>query len=106
MIDKNFRVKLCDFGWSASFVKERQTFCGTYEYMAPEIFENSKYGKAIDIWSLGILLYELLHGHSPFKGKSLFDVYKNIIKNRIKFKEDIHPLAKDLILRILRRDPK
>lgn len=68
-------IKLCDFGWSALQSKARKTFCGTYEYMAPEIFENFKYDFKVDIWSLGILLFELIHGYSPFRGKSLFDVY-------------------------------
>ena len=66
LLDKNTDVKLCDFGWSALQADIWKTFCGTYEYMAPEIFENFTYNYSVDIWSLGILLYELFHGHSPF----------------------------------------
>lgn len=65
LLDKNFDVKICDFGWSVK-MKKRSTFCGTYEYMAPEIFRNHKYSKEVDIWSLGILLFEMFHKYSPF----------------------------------------
>lgn len=83
MLDSNFNIKICDFGWSTSHAKKRTTFCGTYEYMAPEIFKNIKYDKSVDIWGLGILLYEFLHGESPFKGPSLMDIFKNIQKRNI-----------------------
>ena len=45
----------------------RNTFCGTYEYMAPEIVNELPYNNSIDIWSTGVLLYELIHGYSPFR---------------------------------------
>ena len=101
LIDHKGDVKLCDFGWSAVNRPSRKTFCGTYEYMAPEIFENKKYNHKVDIWSLGILLFELLHGHSPFRGGSVLDIYKNILRGKIQFKKSVCPLAKDLILQIL-----
>ena len=55
LLDDNFNAKLCDFGWSTRISKEiiRTTFCGTYEYMAPEIFETKPYDHRVDIWSLG-----------------------------------------------------
>jgi len=46
------------------------TFCGTYDYMAPEMLNNGKHDFSLDIWSVGILLYELLHGYAPFPGKT------------------------------------
>ena len=101
LIDHRGDVKLCDFGWSAVNRPSRKTFCGTYEYMAPEIFENKKYNHKVDIWSLGILLFELLHGHSPFRGASVLDIYKNILRGKIQFKKSVCPLAKNLILQIL-----
>ena len=54
--------------------------------MAPEIFKNFKYSSKVDIWSLGILLYEMYHKYSPFKGNSIFNIFQNIKKNDIKFK--------------------
>ena len=68
LIDNNNNVKLCDFGWCAELnLGNRVTFCGTYEYMAPEIVNELPYNSSIDIWSLGVLLFELIHGYSPFK---------------------------------------
>lgn len=105
LLDESNNVKLCDFGWSAQKSKTRMTFCGTYEYMAPEIFAHKRYNEKIDIWSLGILLYELLHGYSPYRGDSAIHIYKNILKNECKFKSGIDDSAKDLISKILRIKP-
>jgi serine/threonine protein kinase len=70
LLDENGNVKLCDFGWCADLKEgSRLTFCGTYEYMAPEVLKESPYDSGIDVWGLGILLYELIEGQSPFKVK-------------------------------------
>lgn len=69
LLDDAYNIKLCDFGWSAYDINaKRSTFCGTYEYMAPEMLIDKSYDYKIDIWGLGILLYELLHGKAPFRG--------------------------------------
>ena len=61
-------VKICDFGWVADDIhRKRTTFCGTYEYMAPEMIAQIPYDYKIDIWALGILLYQLNHGKAPFQ---------------------------------------
>jgi serine/threonine protein kinase len=60
-------LKICDFGWCAEQGDEgRSTFCGTLEYMAPEMLSNAPHDKSLDLWSLGILLYELVHKKAPF----------------------------------------
>lgn len=76
LLDKNFNVKVCDFGWCAEFNENerRQTFCGTSEYMAPEILAQKTQDFGIDIWSLGILLYEMYHKKAPFTGRSPKDI--------------------------------
>lgn len=72
LISKNI-VKVCDFGLCAIINAEKRyflnskTFCGTYLFMAPEILRNEEYDEKIDIWSLGILLYEMVHGEPPFQ---------------------------------------
>ena len=58
----------------------RTTFCGTIDYMSPEMLEDKPHDHNLDLWCLGILLYELLHGHAPFKGKNDFEKCTNIQK--------------------------
>ena len=102
-------VKLCDFGWCTRLDGgNRGTFCGTAEYMSPEMVNKEEYSKDIDIWSLGILLYEMIHGHSPFKpNKTKFninDIMNNIKIQNLKFNENISQECKELIIHLLDRD--
>jgi serine/threonine protein kinase len=63
-------MKICDLGWAIDNIKaKRRTFCGIYDYMSPEMIFDKDYDFTIDIWALGILLYYLLHGHTPFIAK-------------------------------------
>ena len=103
---ENNELKICDFGWSVNQDDDmRTTFCGTYEYMAPEIVENKSYDMRVDIWSLGILLYEMLHGHSPFRSGKMMAVLDNIRRGVYKMREDISPESRHLIMSILQVDP-
>ena len=72
LIDKDGNIKLCDFGWSAesSSFEKRTTFCGTVDYLAPEMIKNQPHDHSLDIWCTGILLFELLHGYAPFNGNN------------------------------------
>ena len=93
LIDENNNIKLCDFGLCANInERQRTTFCGTYEYIAPEILKEQPYDQSIDIWSLGILLYEILHGYSPFRSldnKNDDENQKEIFKNIMDYKYNI-----------------
>ena len=65
IFDAKFDAKICDFGWAAlvkDHLEQRKSVCGTYEYMAPEIFYQKGHSAKADIWCLGILLYEMLYG--------------------------------------------
>jgi len=74
-------VKLCDFGWATHTIDEqRNTFCGTVDYVAPELVSQEPYDDRIDLWAVGILTFELLTGHAPFTGKNERDTYTNITK--------------------------
>jgi serine/threonine protein kinase len=110
LVDRNGVVKLCDFGWTVeSTVGSRVTFCGTYEYMAPEIVKEKPYNKMIDVWSIGILLYELLHSYSPFRAKRqqlkddnpTAEVFRNILKYKFTIEKDVSSECKDLIHQLL-----
>ena len=86
LIGADNKIKLCDFGWAKELTLEnRSTFCGTVEYMAPEIVGSENYDYGVDIWSLGILLYELLYGHSPFKANNTKNVILNIKSHEITY---------------------
>ena len=105
LYDNNL-CKLCDFGWCAKLDgKQRRTFCGTTEYMSPEIVNKIEYSKEIDIWSLGILLYEMVHGYSPFRpDKDEFnpnEVIDNIKIHDLRFNISISSECRDLIRHML-----
>ena len=107
LINNNNILKLCDFGWGVKLKSnKRTTFCGTVEYMAPEMIKKQKYDETIDIWSLGVLLYELVHSYSPFCSEDL-DIKKignNIIQNKLIFQEGLSEEYKDLVNKILIKD--
>ena len=63
----------------------RRTFCGTFEYMSPEVVNLTYYNENIDIWSLGILLYEMIHGYTPFDAKTSNEIIKRIKNKEIGF---------------------
>ena len=103
-------LKLCDFGWAKELTLEnRSTFCGTMEYMAPEIVGSENYDYSVDIWSLGILLYELLFGHSPFKANSTNNIIQNIKSHELNYDDKnkkISNSCKDLIQKLLNINPQ
>lgn len=69
-------VKICDFGWSISTNTMRGTFCGTPLYVSPELLKRKNYNNKIDVWSVGILTYELLFGRVPFEIQTEQDFIK------------------------------
>ena len=109
LLDSEGICKLADFGWSnfEEGNKQRETYCGTPEYLAPEMINKSGHDESIDIWSLGVLLFEMLTGKTPFNFKGDRNQLYNSIKTlKIVWTDDFPPLAKDLISKILRLQPK
>ena len=113
LLDANGGIKLCDFGWCVNVAKgERTTFCGTYEYMAPEMINDEYYDMGIDIWSLGVLLYEMIHGYSPFRAnrftkdakKAQVEIFINIKNNNYTINKNISYECIDLIDKLLTTD--
>lgn len=104
LLDKNGRVKLTDFGWSNYYTNEKEprtTVCGTPEYLPPEMVEQRAHDTSADIWCLGVLLYEMLVGHTPFRSQAKQSMLLNISKCKPKFPLSFPSDAKDLISRIL-----
>uniref|UniRef100_A0A1B6DZS5 Protein kinase domain-containing protein n=1 Tax=Clastoptera arizonana TaxID=38151 RepID=A0A1B6DZS5_9HEMI len=103
---ENGYVKLGDFG-TAKFIGSRTwTLCGTPEYIAPEVYLQKGYGKAVDWWALGVLIYEMKNSHSPFQSKNgnMEEVCKNVMSNKVTFNRSVSPQLKDLILHLLQSD--
>ena len=107
LIDKNGVAKLTDFGWSNYIDSKeiRRTYCGTPVYLAPEMIKEIGHDEHLDIWCIGVLLFELLTGNVPFKGKDLESLNNNILTLKIAWPKDINLVAKNLILKILKPDP-
>ncbi|XP_073411193.1 microtubule-associated serine/threonine-protein kinase 3-like [Dendrobates tinctorius] len=82
-------------------------FCGTPGYIAPEVILMKGYGRPVDWWAMGIILYELLMGYRPFNGNSCPEMYENVINGDIIWdsNETIPPDAQDLITQLLRKNP-
>ena len=107
LLNENGRILLADYGWS-NFKKDediRKTFCGTPEYIAPEMLRKEAYDHRIDIWSVGVLMFELLAGYSPFSARNNNDLYLNIRKLRIHWPNDFPPIAKNLVSSIVKSNP-
>ena len=108
MLTQNLNIRVADFGWvtvSERF-KHNKSMCGTPEYMAPEIIKAEEQTKAVDIWSMGILLYEMFHNDDCFSGEDHYQIYNSIKKKQIDWNSNCPPDAKDLILKLLEFKPQ
>ena len=108
VLDQNMRAKLTDFGWSNYMQGDmkRTTVCGTPVYLAPEIINNRGHDEKVDIWCIGVLLFELLTGISPFQGNDVQTIKYNINRLNIAWQRDMDRDAVDLIRRILKYNPE
>eukprot|EP01017_Pseudomicrothorax_dubius_P024123 TRINITY_DN2567_c0_g2_i2.p1 TRINITY_DN2567_c0_g2~~TRINITY_DN2567_c0_g2_i2.p1 ORF type:complete len:383 (-),score=53.78 TRINITY_DN2567_c0_g2_i2:467-1615(-) len=108
LLDVGGNVKLCDFGWAAEIDSDGLTgFCGTIEYMPPEMIQGRTYDQSLDIWCLGILLYELLCGHSPFRRNTDKETCERIVSGEVvTFTADVSEDARNLIQSILSPFPQ
>ena len=96
LIDKDGCAKLTDFGLSKENIKgntDAKTLCGTPEYLAPEIVDRKGHGKAVDWWSVGAIIYEMLTGSPPFtlQNNNREELFDNIRKCNVKIPENISP---------------
>ncbi|DAZ94307.1 TPA: hypothetical protein N0F65_012076 [Lagenidium giganteum] len=109
LLDLEGHIRLTDFGLSKEAVSGAgaaggtKTFCGTPEYLAPEILENKGHGKAVDWWSLGTLIYEMLTGLPPFYDQNMQRMYDKILNAPLRFPSFMSAEAKDLLTGLLTR---
>ncbi|KAK1690876.1 kinase-like domain-containing protein [Colletotrichum godetiae] len=110
LLDSEGHLLLTDFGLSKVAVDTSEDHCnsmlGTVEYMAPEVIQGQKYGKAVDWWSFGALGYDLMTGNPPFRGGNHAKIQQNIVKQKLVMPYFLSPDAKDLLTRLLKKDPK
>lgn len=110
LLDKDGYICLTDFGLSKEGVQGddegTSTFCGTPEYLAPEVLkEGSAHGKAVDWWAMGTLLYEMLHGLPPFYSQNVAEMYDKIQNERLVFPKHFQPNTRSFLAGLLERDP-
>ncbi|WFD21486.1 non-specific serine/threonine protein kinase [Malassezia equina] len=108
LLDFTGHIALCDFGLCKLNMGDKETthtFCGTPEYLAPELLLGRGYTKAVDWWTLGVLLYEMLTGLPPFFSEEVNEMYRKILQEPLTFPPSVRPDARDLLTRLLQRDP-
>ncbi|KOS20481.1 Serine/threonine-protein kinase gad8 [Escovopsis weberi] len=109
LLDYQGHIALCDFGLCKLDMKDEDrtnTFCGTPEYLAPELLLGQGYNKTVDWWTLGVLLYEMLTGLPPFYDENTNEMYRKILSEPLHFSDVVPSAAKDLLTKLLNRDPK
>ncbi|KUJ07658.1 serine/threonine protein kinase-like protein [Mollisia scopiformis] len=108
LLDADGHLLLTDFGLSKVAVDENDrcnSVLGTVEYMAPEVILGQKYGMAVDWWSFGALGFDLLTGNPPFQGQNHAKIQERIVKQKLVMPYFLGPDAKDLLTRLLRKEP-
>jgi serine/threonine protein kinase len=108
LIDADGHVKLTDFGLAKDLGHQSSTatFCGTSEYIPPEIVRRESYGFAVDWWAAGILLYELVSGQTPFTHSQRLHLFRNILERDVYFDAAMDPGVKQFVEMTLVKDPK
>jgi RAC serine/threonine-protein kinase len=109
MLDRDGHIKITDFGLCKENITAADattTFCGTPEYLAPEVIEDSEYGRAVDWWGVGVVMYEMITGMLPFRSRDHEELFGLILSKPVKVPPFMSANAKDAVLKLLDKDPK
>ncbi|ELW65003.1 Protein kinase C theta type [Tupaia chinensis] len=109
LLDKDGHIKIADFGMCKENMlgdAKTNTFCGTPDYIAPEILLGQKYNHSVDWWSFGVLLYEMLIGQSPFHGQDEEELFHSIRMDNPFYPRWLEKEAKDLLVKLFVREPE
>ncbi|KAI8072073.1 camp-dependent protein kinase 5 [Thamnidium elegans] len=104
LLDTNGHIKITDFGFAKHVPDITWTLCGTPDYLAPEVIQSKGYSKAVDWWSLGVLIFEMLAGYPPFYDDDHLKLYEKILQGKIRWPSYFDPNAKDLLKHLLTSD--
>jgi len=108
LLDREGYVKLADFGLCKENmgVNDRtSTFCGTPEFLAPEVLTESNYTRAIDWWGLGVLIYEMLVGEPPFSGDDEEEIFDSIVNDDVRYTRSLSVESVTIMRRLMRKNP-
>ncbi|XP_056322577.1 v-akt murine thymoma viral oncogene homolog 2, like isoform X2 [Danio aesculapii] len=109
MLDNDGHIKITDFGLCKEGITDEatmRTFCGTPEYLAPEVLEDNDYGRAVDWWGLGVVMYEMMCGRLPFYSQDHERLFEQIVMEEIRFPRSLSAHARALLTGLLRKEPK
>lgn len=107
LMDAKGHIKIADFGMCKEKILDENktsTFCGTPDYIAPEILKGQKYDASVDWWSLGVLLYEMLIGQSPFTGEDEEDLFDSICRDKVHYPKWVSQHAVSCMVQLLERN--
>lgn len=108
LLDSDGHIKVTDFGLckeEITYGQTTRTFCGTPEYLAPEVLEDNDYGRAVDWWGVGVVMYEMMCGRLPFYSRDHEVLFELILVEEIKFPARLSEVAKSLLSGLLTKDP-
>ncbi|XP_042365386.1 serine/threonine-protein kinase N2 [Plectropomus leopardus] len=109
LMDADGYVRIADFGLCKEGMghgDRTSTFCGTPEFLAPEVLTDNNYTRCVDWWGFGVLIYEMLVGESPFPGDDEEEVFDSIVNDDVRYPRFLSPEAVSLIQKLLQKNPE